>query len=158
MLVVIVRVRVVSRKTVVVVGDWRFDYLSGRHLQSQVSSSGLVRWRYMMSLVLVKWLVRYVVPMIGRVDLVVFRYWSVDVLLSCWLVFPTNRITTKRTNHDQDQRHNIPSSDETISHDSEDDYRSGSRNVSHQQQQQSSWRLLSPGRSQPTYSKPVYLL
>ena len=33
---VIVRVRVVFRKTVV--GDWRFDYLSGSHLQSQVKS------------------------------------------------------------------------------------------------------------------------
>ena len=31
---VIVRVRVVFRQTVV--GDWRFDYLSGSHLQSQV--------------------------------------------------------------------------------------------------------------------------
>ena len=31
---VIVRVRVVFRKTIV--GDWRFDYLSGSHLQSQV--------------------------------------------------------------------------------------------------------------------------
>ena len=33
---VIVQVRVVFRKTVV--GDWRFDYLSGSHLQSQVKS------------------------------------------------------------------------------------------------------------------------
>ena len=33
---VIVRVRVVFRKTVV--GDWRFNYLSGSHLQSQVKS------------------------------------------------------------------------------------------------------------------------
>ena len=32
----IVRVRVVFRRTVV--GDWRFDYLSGSHLQSQVKS------------------------------------------------------------------------------------------------------------------------
>ena len=31
---VIAQVRVVFRKTVV--GDWRFDYLSGSHLQSQV--------------------------------------------------------------------------------------------------------------------------
>ena len=34
---VIVQVRVVFRKTVV--GDWRFDYLSGTHLQSEESSS-----------------------------------------------------------------------------------------------------------------------
>ena len=34
--VVIVRVKVVFRKTVV--SDWRFDYLSGSHLQSQVKS------------------------------------------------------------------------------------------------------------------------
>ena len=33
---VIVRVRVVFRKTVA--GDWRFDHLSGSHLQSQVKS------------------------------------------------------------------------------------------------------------------------
>ena len=33
---VIVRVKVVFRKTVV--GDWRFDYLSGSHLQSQMKS------------------------------------------------------------------------------------------------------------------------
>ena len=33
---VIVQVRVVFRKTVV--GDWRFDYLSSSHLQSQVKS------------------------------------------------------------------------------------------------------------------------
>ena len=32
----IVQVRVVFRKTVV--GDWRFDYLSGSHLQSQVKT------------------------------------------------------------------------------------------------------------------------
>ena len=32
----IVRVKVVFRKTIV--GDWRFDYLSGSHLQSQVKS------------------------------------------------------------------------------------------------------------------------
>ena len=70
LLVVIVQVRIVFRKTVV--GDWCFNYLSGSHLQSQV----------------------------------------------------------------------------TLTLDSEDDFRSGSRNVSHQQQ--SSWRLLSPGRSQPT--------
>ena len=33
---VIVRVKVMFRKTVV--GDWRFDYLSGSHLQSHVKS------------------------------------------------------------------------------------------------------------------------
>ena len=33
---VFVRVRVVFRKTVV--DDWRFDHLSGSHLQSQVKS------------------------------------------------------------------------------------------------------------------------
>ena len=32
----IVRVRVVFKKTVI--GNWRFDYLSGIHLQSQVKS------------------------------------------------------------------------------------------------------------------------
>ena len=34
--VVIFRMRIAFRKTVV--GDWRFDYLSGSHLQSQVKS------------------------------------------------------------------------------------------------------------------------
>ena len=72
---VIVRVRVVFRKTVV--DDWRFDYLSGSHLQSQVKS-----------------LRRMVVFM---------------------MVY-------------------IPLSDDDSSLDSEDDYRSGSGNVSHQQQ------------------------
>ena len=35
---VIVRVRVVARRINIVVGDWRFDNLSGSHLQSQVNS------------------------------------------------------------------------------------------------------------------------
>ena len=39
---VIVRVSVVFRKTSIVVGHWRFDYLSGSHLQRQVKSEIMV--------------------------------------------------------------------------------------------------------------------
>ena len=78
MLVVIVRVRVVSRKTVVVVGDWRFDYLSGSHLQSHVKWSR--QMMVFMSLVLVV-IGPFCRDSIGREDSGVFRYWSVVVLL-----------------------------------------------------------------------------
>ena len=61
---VIVRVRVVFRKTVV--GDWRFDYLSGSHLQSQVKSC--CQMMVFMPLVLV-WIDQFCHDMIGRQNL-----------------------------------------------------------------------------------------
>ena len=59
-----VRVKVVFRKTVV--GDWRFDYLSGSHLQSQVKSCR--QMNVFMPLVLV-WIGQFCIA------------WSVVVLL-----------------------------------------------------------------------------
>ena len=54
----------------------------------------------------------------------------------------------KLTNHVQRTRFITPSTDKHYSLDSEDDFRSGCRNVSHQQQFFS--ELLSPGRSHNT--------
>ena len=55
-----------------------------------------------------------------------------------------NTIMAKLTNYVQQTRHITPSTDKHYSLDSEDDFRSGCRNVSHQQQFFS--ELLSPGR------------
>ena len=85
------------------VGDWRFDYLSGSHLQNQVKSR--------------------------RHD----------------GIYASEGKTDTDTDTDTDADAQIQSSDDTSSLDSEDDYRSGTRNVSHQQQ--SFWRLPSPQRS-----------
>ena len=59
-----------------------------------------------------------------------------------------NNIMAKLTNHVQRTRLITPSTDKHYSLDSEDDFRSGCRNVSHQQQFFS--ELLSPGRSHNT--------
>ena len=59
-----------------------------------------------------------------------------------------NNIMAKLTNHIQRTRLITPSTDKHCSLDSEDDFRSGCRNVSHQQQFFS--ELLSPGRSHNT--------
>ena len=59
-----------------------------------------------------------------------------------------NNIMAKLTNHVQRTRPITPSTDKHYSLDSEDDFRSGCRNVSHQQQFFS--ELLSPGRSHNT--------
>ena len=59
---------------------------------------------------------------------------------------PANNIMAKLTNHVQRTRLITPSTDKHYSLDSEDDFRSGCRNVSHQQQFFS--ELLSPGQSQ----------
>ena len=59
-----------------------------------------------------------------------------------------NNIMAKLTNHFQRTRPITPSTDKHYSLDSEDDFRSGCRNVSHQQQFFS--ELLSPGRSHNT--------
>ena len=61
---------------------------------------------------------------------------------------PANNIMAKLTNHVQRTRLTTPSTDKHYSLDSEDDFRSGCRNVSHQQQFFS--ELLSPGQSQNT--------
>ena len=61
---------------------------------------------------------------------------------------PANNIMAKLTNHVQRTRLITPSTDKHYSLDSEDDFRSGCRNVSHQQQFFS--ELLSPGRSHNT--------
>ena len=46
----------------------------------------------------------------------------------------TNHILTKLTNPNHDERHKLYHHLMTTLHDSEDDYHSGSRNVTHQQQ------------------------
>ena len=58
----------------------------------------------------------------------------------------------KLTNHVQRTRLITPSTDKHYSLDSEDDFRSGCRNVSHQEQFFS--KLLSPGRSHNTNNLP----
>ena len=63
----------------------------------------------------------------------------------------TNLITTKLTNQNQDQRHKYHRLTTTLhSVDSENDYRSGSRNVSHQQLTVF-LKTTSPGRSRQTH-------
>ena len=69
---------------------------------------------------------------------------------------PANNIMAKLTNHVQRTRLITPSTDKHYSLDSEDDFRSGCRNVSHQQQFFS--ELLSPGRSHNTSYCYCYLL
>ena len=66
--VVIFRVRIAFRKTVV--GDWRFDYLSGSHLQSQVKSCR--QMMVFMPLVLV---------LIGQFCRDLIGPWNVEVLV-----------------------------------------------------------------------------
>ena len=67
-----------------------------------------------------------------------------------------NNIMAKLTNHVQRTRLITPSTDKHYSLDSEDDFRSGCRNVSHQQQFFS--ELLSPGRSHNTNYFPITYL
>ena len=126
---VIVRVRVVLKRTVV--GDWRFDNLSGSHLQSQVNSDK--RTSNGPSYI---WL-----TMDGSKPT---NDWWQNLPAS----LSANTIMAKLTNHVQRTRLITPSTDKHYSLDSEDDFRSGCRNVSHQQQFFS--ELLSPGRSHNT--------
>ena len=69
-----------------------------------------------------------------------------------------NNIMAKLTNHVQRTRLITPSTDKHYSLDSEDDFSSGCRNVSHQQQFFS--ELLSPGRSHNTnhFAMALYFL
>ena len=85
MLVVIVRVRVVSRKTVVL-GDWRFDYLSGSHLQSQVRVQGSgFRFRVQGSGFRVQGSLKIGIP---------FHLWSKKPMILCARIVPRGSIST----------------------------------------------------------------
>ena len=78
---VIVRVRVVLRKTVL--GDWRFDYLSSSHLQSQVMSRCQIM--VFIPLVVVEIAQRFCRDVIGRQNVKVA---VTGRLLSYWYFWP----------------------------------------------------------------------
>ena len=126
----IVQVNVVLNRTVVVYSDWRFDNLRGSHLQSQSELYHVSWWYYTLVIDLTGQLRRDV---IGRLSVKPWCYWLWRLVISNWCV--SIRLLSRDTTH----------------FDSENDYRTGCRNVIHCQQQQSYSGLRSPGRSKSTY-------
>ena len=118
----IVRVNVALSRTVLVNSDWSFDNLCGSHLQSQSELYHVSWWYYTLVIDLIGQL-RH--DAIGRLSVEPWCYWLWRLVISNWR--------------------------DTTHFDSEDDYHTGCRSISHCQQQQSYSGLCSPGRSNSTY-------
>ena len=81
----IVRVRVVLRRTVVGSGDWLFDNLSGSHLQSQVNSQSNVP-----SPICINWLVSFAVILLAvRINQSILRAALTRKIKLCYYTLPS---------------------------------------------------------------------